>query len=210
MIEWDTLPRTAPLKLISTKNSGVPMGLAAFFNLEGPDIAAFFAATLLGYLAGGFVPGSWSIYVSILVAYHLFLVWLILSAEHKTGISLPLASTIVTHLACLAVIIPLGIGHRHIPFFGIFRYGIASLAIFERGWLFSGRGGGEPKPVEAPIAPIVMASTGDDFAEWQLYLAQQKPGSRKIGTSLQTEYEQWLLARAQSRTTAPPATTQER
>ena len=85
------------------------MGLMSFLNLEGPDIAAFFAATLLGYLAGAMVPaGSWSIYVSILVSYHLFLAWLIFSTEQKTGASLTIASTIITHLACLAVVIPLG------------------------------------------------------------------------------------------------------
>lgn len=176
------------------------MGLLAFLNLEGPDIAAFFAATILGYLAGAIVPpGPWSIYVSILVSYHLFLGWLVFSTEQKTGASLPLASTIITHLACLGVVIPLGMGRRYIPFFGIFRYAIAALAIFERGWLFGGQIGEEPKLEEAPLAPIVITATADDFQEWQRYLAQQKPGSRKPGTSLKAEYEQWLLARAQNR-----------
>ena len=175
------------------------MGLMSFLNLEGPDIAAFFAATLLGYLAGAMVPaGSWSIYVSILVSYHLFLAWLIFSTEQKTGASLTIASTIITHLACLAVVIPLGMGRRHIPYFGVFRYAIASLAIFERGWLFSGRTGEpEPKHEITPIAPVIITATADDFQEWQRYLAQQKPGSRKPGSSLKTEYEQWLIARAQ-------------
>jgi hypothetical protein len=177
------------------------MGLAAFLNLEGPDIAAFVAATLLGYLAGAIVPGSWSIYVSTLVAYHIFLAWLVFSTEQKTGASLPIASTIVTHLACLAVVIPLGMGRRYIPFFGIFRYAIAALAIFERGWLFGGQIGEEPKLEEAPIPAVVVSATADDFQEWQRHLAQQKPGSRKPGTSLKAEYEQWLLARAQK----PPA-----
>jgi hypothetical protein len=179
------------------------MGLAAFLDLDGPDIAAFFAATLLGYLAGAMVPpGAWSLYVSILVSYHFFLAWLVFSTEQKTGASLPIASTIVTHLACLAVVIPLGIGRRYIPFFGIFRYAIAALAIFERGWLFSGKiGEPEPKREETPIAPAIIAATADDFQEWQRHVAQQKPGSRKPGSSLKTEYEQWLIARAQK----PPA-----
>jgi hypothetical protein len=175
------------------------MGLMLFLNLEGPDIAAFFAATLLGYLAGAVVPaGSWSVYVSILVSYHLFLAWLVFSTEQKTGASLPIASTVVTHLACLAIIIPLGMGRRHIPFFTIFRYGIASLAIFERGWLFSGKmGEPEPKREETPIAPVIITATAEDFQEWQRHLARQKPGSRKPGSSRKTEYEQWLIARAQ-------------
>ena len=184
------------------------MGLAAFLNLEGPDIAAFFAATILGYLAGAIVPpGPWSIYIAILVSYHLFLAWLVYSTEQKTGASLPIASTIVTHLACLAIVIPLSMGRSHIPFFGIFRYAIASLAIFERGWLFSGKiGEPEPKLEEAPLPAAVIAATADDFQEWQRHLARQKPGSRKPGSSLKAEYEQWLLARARSRPTEPPVT----
>jgi hypothetical protein len=181
------------------------MGFAALLNLDGPDIAAFFASSLLGYLAGTIVPaGSWSIYVSILVAYHLFLGWLVFSTEQKTGVTLPIASTIVTHLACLVVVVPLSRVSGHIPFFGIFRYAIASLAIFERGWLFGGKiGEPEPKREETPISPVVITATGDDFQEWQRYLAQQKPGTRKPGTSLKSEYEQWLLARAQNRPTEP-------
>jgi hypothetical protein len=183
------------------------MGLISFLNLEGPDIAAFFAATLLGYLAGTIVPaGSWSIYVSILVSYHLFLAWLVVSTEQKTRASLPIASTILTHLACLTIIIPIGIGRHYVPFFGVFRYAIASLAIFERGWLFSGKSVFEPNREEAPIPAVVATSTADDFQEWQRYLAQQKKGARKFGSSLKTEYEQWLLARAQNRPTEPPVT----
>src|ERR1700738_5161081 len=152
------------------------MGFAAFLNLEGPDIAAFFASSLLGYLAGTLVPdGAPAVYTSILVSYHLFLAWLVIATEHKTGVSLPIASTIVTHLACLAIVIPLGMGRHYIPFFGIFRYAIASLAIFERGWLFSGKSQ-ETKREEVPLTAAIITSTADDYQEWQRYLAQQKPG----------------------------------
>jgi hypothetical protein len=184
------------------------MGFMAFMNLDGPDIAAFVVTGIIGYFAGLVVPaGAWSNNVSILVSYHLFLAWLIVSTEKKTGASLPITPTIVTHLACLAIILPLGIGGGRLPFFSIFRYGIASLAIFERGWLFSGKTG-EPKREEAPTPGVVVASTADDFQEWQRYLAQQKPGSRKMGSSLKTEYEQWLLARAKNRPTEAASQTE--
>lgn len=179
------------------------MGLAAWLDMEGKDIAAFMVAGVLGYLAGTLVPaGPWAIYTSILVSYHLFLGWLVVTAEHKTGVSLPIASTIVTHLACLALILAFGMARHAVPFFGFFRYGVAALAIFERGWLFSGISN-QPKPQDAPSAAPVAVSTGDDYREWLRYLAQQKPASRKPGTSLKAEYEQWLLARAQNRPAEP-------
>jgi hypothetical protein len=179
------------------------MGLAAWLNLEGKDIAAFMVASLLGYLAGTLVPaGGWAVYVSILVSYHAFLAWLVITADHDVGISMSPASTIVTHLACLIVILPLGMGRHFIPFFGLFRYGIAGLAIFERGWLFT-RNDSRPKEKETVSATPVIPSTGDDYQEWIRHLAEQKTASRKIGGSLKTEYEQWLLTRAKNRTAEP-------
>jgi hypothetical protein len=178
------------------------MGLSAWLDMEGKDIAAFMVAGLLGYLAGTIVPaGPWAIYTSILVSYHLFLGWLLVTAEHKTGVSLPIASTIATHLACLALILTFGMARR-VPFFGFFRYGIAALAIFERGWLFSGMSN-QLKPQDVPSALPAMVATGDDYQEWLRHLAQQKTTSRKLGTSLKAEYEQWLLTRAQNRTAEP-------
>jgi hypothetical protein len=175
------------------------MGL---LNLEGKDIAGFVIANLLGFLAGRLVPtGLWSIYVSILVSYHLFLLWLVLT-EQEGGVSLPIASTIVTHLACLALILPLGLGRHVIPFFGVFRFGIAGLAIFERGWLFSGNNN-KPKEEDVQSVTQIVSASGDDYQDWLRYLAQQKSGSRKVGTSLKTEYEEWLLARARERSVGP-------
>jgi hypothetical protein len=181
------------------------MGLAAWLNLEGKDIAAFMFASLLGYLAGTFVPaGGWAVYASILVSYHAFLAWLVITADDEVGISLSPVSTIATHLACLTVILPLGMGRHFIPFFGLFRYGIAALAIFERGWLFT-KNNNAPKDKDKETATTtpVVTSTNDDYQEWLRHLAEQKPASRKIGGSLKSEYEQWLLTRAQNRPVEP-------
>src|SRR5260370_6519954 len=114
------------------------MGLLALFNLDGKGIAAFVVAGLLGYLSASLVPdGTWAALTSILVSYHLFLAWLVITAENRAGVSLPIFSTIATHLACLVLIVPPAFAGHFIPFFGILRYGIACLAIFERGWLFT-------------------------------------------------------------------------
>jgi len=177
------------------------MGLATLFNLDGKDIAAFVLAGLLGYLASTLVPaGTWAVLTSILVSYHLFLAWLVITAENEAGFSLHIVSTIATHLACLVLIVSLGLTHRFIPFFGIFRYGIVGLAIFERYWLFTEDS--IPFRSEDPATPIV-ADNAEDYQEWLNYLAKQNPAARKPGTSLKEEYRHWLLARAQNRPAVP-------
>jgi hypothetical protein len=178
------------------------MGVAALFNLEGKDLAAFVVAGLLGFLSAFLVPaGTWAALTSILVSYHLFLAWLVITAEDKAGVSLPVLSTIATHLACLVLIVPPAFAGHYIPFFGILRYGIAGLAIFERGWLFTENNVqyGSEKP---PATPIIT-DTAEDYREWLSYLAKQSPGSRKPGSSLKEEYGRWLLARAQNRPAVP-------
>jgi len=178
------------------------MGLAALFNLNGIDIVAFVVANLLGYLTASLVPpGTPAVLTSVLVSYHLFLFWLVITAENRASVTLPVFSTIATHLACLVLIVPLGGAHRLIPFFGIFRYGIVGLAIFERGWLFT-EDKIQLKAEEPPPTPVV-ADNAEDYQEWLNYLAKQNPASRKPGSSLKEEYRSWLQARAQNRPTLP-------
>ena len=156
------------------------MGLSGFFNLEGEDIAAFVVASLVGYFAGTIVPaGTSAIFTSLIVSYHLFLGWLVFGGKHNAGVSLPIAMTCVTHLACLFVIIvPVAAARNTVPFFGVFRYTIVALAIFERGWLFSASTE-QPKaaPAQTDPAPMAVADSGADAEAWRQYLAQQTPGS---------------------------------
>ena len=66
------------------------MGLAALFNLDGKDIAAFVVAGLLGYLSASFGPaGTWAVLTSILVSYHLFLAWLVIPPKTKPASRFP-------------------------------------------------------------------------------------------------------------------------
>ena len=103
------------------------------------DLIVFLIAVFIGYYVASFLPeGAWANYAFILIAYHLFLTWLVIDADHETGISLPIGSTLLTHAACLVLIISFGAGSRHIPFFTFVRAGVVMLAIFERDWLFRG------------------------------------------------------------------------
>src|SRR6059058_3708307 len=139
------------------------MGLAVLFNLDGKDIAAFVVAGLLGFLASSLVPaGTWAVLTSILVSYHLFLGWLVIMSENRARVSLHILSTIVTHLACLVLIVPLGLARHYIPFFGILRYGIAGMAIFERNWLFTE----DAVQYKSEEPPVAMTDSAEDYQEW--------------------------------------------
>jgi hypothetical protein len=151
-------------------------------------------------MASTLVPdGSWANYTFILVFYHLFLAWLLLDADHKTGFSLPIVSAILTHLACLAIIVFYGMGYGVIPFYQVLRFGVIALAIFERNWLFSGREMKQELPVEAPISTVIAEATAEDQEAWLNHLATRSPLSRKPGISIKDEYVEWLTARAKKR-----------
>jgi hypothetical protein len=82
--------------------------------------------------------GALAAYLSVLISYHLYLGFLVMVQEKETGFALPIAHTVVSHLACLAVVVGIAFGRHYIPFFGIVRLFIPALAPFEVNWLFSG------------------------------------------------------------------------
>lgn len=166
------------------------------------SMAVYFAGSLL-------TMRDWTTLIWILVAYHAILVWRVMTAEHKTGLSLPIGSTIVTHLACLAVVVGIGLGRHYVPFLGLVRYFIPGIAPFECKWLFSGetQKKEKPAPVLAPaaasaaaeVAAVKEAVTGDDYEAWLQYIAHRKPAPRKPGTTVKDEYDQFMVARAKAR-----------
>jgi hypothetical protein len=133
----------------------------------------------------------------------------VIDADHKPGVSLPIVSTILTHLACLGIILFYGMGEDVIPFYRILRFGVIALAIFERNWLFSANPAKlkEEKKKENPdaaenkavAARAIATATGEDYEAWTHYLVHRDPRLRKPGMSVKDEYEQWMVARIKSR-----------
>jgi len=176
--------------------------------VKAADLVAFLISAFLGYMASTLVPaGPWANYTFILVFYHLFLAWLLIDAGHKTGVSLPIVTAILTHLACLAIIVFYGMGQHVIPFYRVLRFGIIALAIFERNWIFSGGKKKQELPVVAPISTVIAEATADDQEAWLNHLATRNPLSRKPGISIKDEYEEWLAARAKKRRTSSAIST---
>jgi hypothetical protein len=174
--------------------------------LASKNGAAFIISSLIGFVVARYLfEGTWATYAYILISYHLFLAWLVITAEHETGFSLPIFSTMITHLACLIVVIGLTVGRHYIPFFGLIRYCIPAMAPFERDWLFSGNAQKKDvkkKKVPAaaavngiPVHVAIAEATAEDHEAWIRYLAQPNRATKKPGLTVKDEYEQWLVAR---------------
>lgn len=179
----------------------------------------FLACAGLGYLIGYFFgDGPWVTYISMMVTYHLYLGFLLITAEHEAGLSMPIGQTILTHAACLAVIIGLGMGRHAIPFFSIIRLFVPGIAPFEVKWLFGGEQKkkaaleaaiGQPAAtskrlgVVAPPAPVApVTSAGDYEAFLKLMHEGGKRPFRKPGISVKQEFELWAAAQAKARAAA--------
>jgi len=178
------------------------------------NAVVFVFCMLAGYIVSSFLPeGAWLIFAYVLITYHLFLVWLVMTSGFDAGFTPPIGSTILTHLVCLILVVFLGIELRRIPYFGLIRYIVPALGLLEIKWLFNR--GKKKRDVEvlsekaaaaaARAANAVTAAvTVDDYQEWLRYLAQPDRPPRKPGISVEDEYKQWLLARARGRLAAHP------
>ena len=154
----------------------------------------------------GILPDTaWATIIYILVFYHVILVFRILMSSQKKGLSLSIGGTIVTHMACVGLVIGMAMGRHYIPYFGIIRYLLPGIAPFEANWLFSGG----RKPEKAPnatraakaevIDAALLTGTAEDYDAWLQYLAHRNPSSARLGMTMREEYGLWLAARAESR-----------
>jgi hypothetical protein len=105
--------------------------------IKTTDWLALIVAGAIGYAAGLLAPtGWWSILTSMLISYHVFLGWLVLTAKNKLEVVRPISYAAMIHVACLVVIVSLGSGRIIVPHFDLVCCGVAVMAYFERDWLF--------------------------------------------------------------------------
>lgn len=160
----------------------------------GPKTIVFLVCSCIGYFVGHYVPEPFGAYLRILVPYHLFLLYLVFMENDQAGLSLPMGQTIVSHLACLALLVGVAMGRRYVPFFGLVGLFIPALAPFEAEWLF----GGSTKPVEEKtqaVVHVVEPETADEYAEFMKYMSGSKREFKKLGQSPKDEYNLWRAAR---------------
>jgi hypothetical protein len=160
----------------------------------GPKSLVFLVCSCIGYFVGHYVPEPFGAYLRILVPYHLFLLYLVFMENDQAGLSMPIGQTIVTHLACLALLVGIAMGRRYVPFFGLIGLFVPALAPFEAEWLFSGSG----KPVEEkrqPVVHVVEPETADEYSEFMKYMSGSKREFKKLGISPKDEYNLWRAAK---------------
>jgi len=164
-------------------------------------------------------PGAWVLYLSMLVSYHLYLGWLVISAEHETGFSLPILSTIFTHLCCLGVVLSLPSLRHVIPYFSFLRFGVTYLASYECQWLFRSHSARKPseapepsvaqdavKKIDpAPAMQLVTMGGDDDHEAWLRHLAKRTPATMRRGLSVKEEHDEFMRSRAKGRVVSEAA-----
>lgn len=165
----------------------------------------FLICSGIGYLIGHYMgSGALAAYLSILVSYHLYLGFLVMMAEKEASLSMPMAQTLITHAACLALVIGIAMGRHSIPFFGLIRLFIPGIAPFEVNWLFSGgRKKSEPAqellarilPMDSATAQVERTTVADAPAEQAAAAAAITFGastSSLFSNSTGEEYEEFL------------------
>ncbi len=173
------------------------------------DYLILLIAIGLGYYVSTLLPdGQWSLILSILVTYHLYLAWTIFSAgDRSLALSVPMS--IVTHLACLGVVIagsilriPRGLLlmlSMFIPTVGMLKFSLVAIVLFERVWLFSG---GKKSDLGAADAPVVKRKKGQPlieplvhsnelYYEWLEIRSKKKNPEYRVGMTMLQEYDLW-------------------
>jgi hypothetical protein len=160
---------------------------------------------LVGIIVGQYLlVGPAAVYASMLLSFHLYLGYLVVMENRETGLSLPLGATILTHAACVAILIGLADLRHYLHFFWIIQYFAPALAPLEAEWLFSG---GRKKPgaiEEAPRTPMPDC-TASEYDEFLLYLSQEKRAFRKPGRSVREEHVLWMADKLKKEAAAAAA-----
>lgn len=169
--------------------------------VKGGNLIAFLAAIFFGYVIATLLPaGPWSIYIFLMVSFHIFLAWLVLNAYHEEGFSQPIPMAILIHVGFLAIMIAFGYIYQDASVLKIVRFSVASLAIYERKLLFRRKTQAAEEPVaNAPVSDVILSATAEDHEAWLRHLAHRGSSSRKPGATLKDEYEQFIAQRIKNR-----------
>jgi hypothetical protein len=125
--------------------------MGAWLKLERQDLMAFAVCGLIGSLLARVVGPEWRAYAYLLVAFHLFLAYLVATRLMGSGpgYKFQIVPGILAHLFCLALIVGLGAARDYIPMFRLIRYGVAAIAVLERRWIL--------KPVGEGLTPDALS-----------------------------------------------------
>lgn len=172
----------------------------------------FVVCSLVGFVIGHYLlTGAAAAFVSVIVSYHLFLAYLVVTAEKEAGVSLPVGQTAATHLAFLVVVVGVPYLRQYIPFFSIVQLFIPALAPFEANWLFTSTKSGHEEDgqrvaLSQPAEQLLKSSTGEDHEAFLEYMRRPDRRFRKHGRAIREEYALWLEDRARKKPVAASET----
>jgi hypothetical protein len=164
-------------------------------------IVAYIVSSIIGFIISYlFFEGAAAAYAAILISYHLYLAFLVVTASHEKSLSMSIGMTFVYHLAFLGLVVGIAYGRAHIPFFFIVRWLVPALAPFETQWLFSGKGKKLPAAEEKP--QTMADATIQDHEAFREHMMQPDRPFRKPGISVAEEFNLWLADRQKKKAQA--------
>jgi hypothetical protein len=160
------------------------MVFRTLLGLKRKDTWALLICCLLGYPITRSLPGQqWAVYASILLAFHLFLAWLVFTREKRDGPSPSIPAAAAIHLVFVAVVVILVAALQYFfPQLKLVRLIVAAIAALERWFLFqppsrgqqrddaidllAARQGGNLAPAQpganfAPLQPSALPAPAD-------------------------------------------------
>ena len=154
--------------------------------------------SLIGYLIARYIPdGPLAVYAPLIISYHLILLFVAITTSQEKGVSLPIATTALYHVAFVAVLIVSVQAREMIPYFSIVRFFIPNLALAEAAMLFSGKGAKKAQdPSTIFIRDAASNSTAEDYEEFIVYMRQSHRPFARAGQSVRDEFNSWLAHRA--------------
>jgi hypothetical protein len=166
----------------------------------------FLICSTIGFVIGHYLlTGAAAAYVSVIVSYHLYLAYLVVTTVYKAGISLPVGQTTMTHLAFLFLVISLPYLRQHIPFFSIVTLFVPALAPFEANWLFNREKNSmreedwQDNALSQPAEQLLRAATAEDHEAFLAYMRRPDRAFRKHGHGVREEYALWLEDRGKKK-----------
>ncbi len=163
-------------------------------------ILAYAVSSLIGFAVGHYLLyGAPAAFASVLVSYHLYLMFLVLSAQHHKALSLPVGQTFFTHLPFVVVLVGLPYMREQIPYFGLLSWLIPGLAPFETQWLFSGQGQSQDG---FAVNNALAKASSEDHQEFVQYLRGPRRRFKKPGATVDDEFRAWLAHRPRRRAAA--------
>ncbi len=153
---------------------------------------ALIVAILSGWVINQYLlEGAAGAYVSVLFAYHFFLVFLVGFMDWRGGFKLPVNRAAAVHTAVLIFLLGFTAVRSYIPAFSLISVFVPVIAFLEVEWIF-GKGANQRSNAGQEFT---SSTSQDDYNDFLHYLKQPGRQFSKPGRPVQEEYGLWLADR---------------